>query len=115
MILFMSGILNFYSNSQAIISRITLGRGLLRRLEEVRKSRASGFPGWPMRAVEVDAIIVSGAPMIAPASASRSCARPWRDAVKEPELIAEAEKAQVDRSWRSPEGLERITAARCQT
>ena len=37
------------------------------------------------------------------------------DAVKDPELISEAEKAQVDMSWRSPEDLERITAALYQT
>jgi tripartite-type tricarboxylate transporter receptor subunit TctC len=37
------------------------------------------------------------------------------DAVKDPELIAEAEKTQVDMSWRSPEDLERITAALYKT
>ena len=35
--------------------------------------------------------------------------------MKEPELIAEAEKARVGMSPRSPEGLERITAAPYQT
>jgi tripartite-type tricarboxylate transporter receptor subunit TctC len=33
------------------------------------------------------------------------------DAVADPELSAEAEKLQVDMSWRSPEDLERITAS----
>jgi tripartite-type tricarboxylate transporter receptor subunit TctC len=33
------------------------------------------------------------------------------DAVKDPELIAEAEKMQVDMSFRSPQELERITKA----
>ena len=37
------------------------------------------------------------------------------DAVADPELIAEAEKLQVDMSWRSPEDLERITNALYQT
>ncbi len=37
------------------------------------------------------------------------------DAVADPELIAEAEKAQVDMAWRSPEDLERITAALYRT
>ena len=32
------------------------------------------------------------------------------DAVHDPELIAEAQKTQVDMAWRSPEDLERITA-----
>jgi hypothetical protein len=31
------------------------------------------------------------------------------EAVADPELIAEAEKAQVDMAWRAPEDLERIT------
>ncbi|MCD6073132.1 MAG: tripartite tricarboxylate transporter family receptor, partial [Rhodospirillales bacterium] len=33
------------------------------------------------------------------------------DAVKDPELIAEAEKGQIDMSFRPPEDLERITKA----
>jgi tripartite-type tricarboxylate transporter receptor subunit TctC len=33
------------------------------------------------------------------------------DAVADPELIAEAEKLQIDMAWRSPEDLERITAS----
>jgi hypothetical protein len=37
------------------------------------------------------------------------------DAVADPELIAEAEKQQVDMSWRSPEDLERITNALYET
>lgn len=37
------------------------------------------------------------------------------DAVKDPELIAEADKAQVDMSWRSPEDLEQITASLYRT
>ncbi|MDB5643747.1 MAG: tripartite tricarboxylate transporter family receptor [Hyphomicrobiales bacterium] len=36
-------------------------------------------------------------------------------AVADPELIAEADKAQVDMAWRSPEDLERITAALYRT
>jgi tripartite-type tricarboxylate transporter receptor subunit TctC len=36
-------------------------------------------------------------------------------AVADPELIAEADKSQVDMSWRSPEDLERITAALYRT
>ena len=37
------------------------------------------------------------------------------DAVADPELIAEAEKLQVDMSWRSPADLERITASLYKT
>lgn len=37
------------------------------------------------------------------------------DAVADPELIAEADKMQVDMSWRSPEDLERITNSLYQT
>jgi tripartite-type tricarboxylate transporter receptor subunit TctC len=33
------------------------------------------------------------------------------DAIADPELIAEAEKLQIDMAWRSPEDLERITAS----
>ena len=37
------------------------------------------------------------------------------DAVADPELIAEAEKSQVDMAWRSPGDLERITASLYKT
>ena len=46
-----------------------------------------------------------------PAERVQTLRKALADAVKDPELIAEADKTQVDMSWRSPEDLERITAA----
>jgi tripartite-type tricarboxylate transporter receptor subunit TctC len=50
-----------------------------------------------------------------PASRVAAIRKALADAVADPELIAEAEKAQVDMAWRSPEDLERITATLYKT
>ena len=50
-----------------------------------------------------------------PAARVRTLRKAFADAVKDPELMAEAQKAQVDMSFRSPEDLEAITAALYRT
>lgn len=50
-----------------------------------------------------------------PAARVATLRKALADAVADPELIAEAEKAQVDMSWHSAEDLERITAALYRT
>jgi tripartite-type tricarboxylate transporter receptor subunit TctC len=50
-----------------------------------------------------------------PAARVATLRKAMADAVADPELIAEAEKGQVDMAWRSPEELERITAALYRT
>ena len=50
-----------------------------------------------------------------PATRVATMRKALADAVADPELIAEADKAQVDMAWRSPEDLERITAALYKT
>ncbi len=46
-----------------------------------------------------------------PAERVATMRRAVAEAVRDPELVAEAEKLQVDMSWRPPENLERLTAA----
>ena len=50
-----------------------------------------------------------------PASRVAAMRKALAEAVADPELIAEAEKAQVDMAWRAPEDLERITASLYKT
>ena len=50
-----------------------------------------------------------------PAERVRTLRKAFADAVKDPELMAEAQKARVDMSFRSPEDLEAITAALYRT
>ena len=50
-----------------------------------------------------------------PAERAATLRRAVAEAVNDPELIAEAEKLQVDMSWRPPENLERLTAALYKT
>jgi tripartite-type tricarboxylate transporter receptor subunit TctC len=50
-----------------------------------------------------------------PAARVATLRKALADAVADPELIAEADKAQVDMAWRSPEELERITAGLYRT
>ena len=56
-------------------------------------------------------VLPPGVPSVRVASMRKAVA----DAVADPELSAEADKLQVDMSWRAPEDLERITNALYQT